>query len=172
MHILCAYTDQNLAQQRQKIAQACSPRSLLFVSLLMLCKKHGLPPSRLASLRSPREENNCVQEECALPRLLKKEVVVEEEKVDMDYGGDKGEAGCQSVGASPGGSTNFTPRSIMMSTCPLHTPQPLPCFPPFPNFLNPPDLHFHSSTPVGQMPDARCLQPFGCYAGLANPGAP
>ena len=121
MHILCAYTDQNLAQQRQKIAQACSPRSLLFVSLLMLCKKHGLPPSRLASLRSPREENNCVQEECALPRLLKKEVVVEEEKVDMDYGGDKGEAGCQSVGASPGGSTNFTPRSIMMSTCPLHS---------------------------------------------------
>ena len=50
----------------------------------MLCKKHGLPPSRLASLRSPREENNCVQEECALPRLLKKEVVVEEEKVDME----------------------------------------------------------------------------------------
>ena len=125
---------------------------------LMLSKKHGLPPSRLVSLRRPdarssREEKNIVQEECALPRPLKEEVVVEEEKVRMEETKEK--EVCQSVGASTGGSTNFTPRSIHHDVN-LPAPQPLPCFPQFPNlhtpFFTAPNLSLYSSIPVGQMP--------------------
>ena len=41
MHILCAYTDQKLAQQGKKIARTCSPRSPLLESLPMREKPIG-----------------------------------------------------------------------------------------------------------------------------------
>ena len=127
---------------------------------LMLSKKHGLPPSRLVSLslrkpdaRSSREENNIVQEECALPRPLKEVVVVKEEKVRMEETKEK--EIWQSMEASTGGSTNFTPRSIHHEVN-LPAPQPLPFFLPFPNLHTPfftvPNLPLYSSIPVGQMP--------------------
>ena len=126
---------------------------------------------RRLDARSLREENNCVQGDCAEPMLLKEEkveVVVKEEKIEMAETREK--ESCQSAGASAGGSTHFTPRSTHADVI-LPSPQPLPCFLPFPNlytpFFTPPTCLFMY---LHQL--ARCLDPFGCCAGHASPGAP
>ena len=105
---------------------------------------------------SPGEKNNDVQDDCSESMLLKEEkvdVVVEEEKMEVEETREK--ESCQSVGASTGGSTHFTPRSTHADVI-LPTPQPFPCFQPFPNlftpFFTPPNLPLYATTPVGQMP--------------------
>ena len=57
-----------------------------------------------------------------------------EEKIEMEE--TRENESCQSVGASAGGSTNFTPRSTHAGVI-LPSPQPLPCFLPFPNLYTP-----------------------------------
>ena len=132
----------------------------------------GLPPSRLVSLKGPearssKEESNCGQGDCAGPMLLKEEkveVVVKEEKIEMEETREK--ESCQSVGASAGGSTHFTPRSTHAGVI-LPSPQPLPCFLPFPNLCTPcfpPQTYL--SMYLHQL--ARCRDPFGCCAGHAS----
>ena len=54
---------------------------------------------------------------------------------------------CQSMGASAGGSTHFTPRSTHAGVI-LPSPQPLPCFLPFPN----PNLYTPCFTPPKPAP--------------------
>ena len=97
-----------------------------------------------------------MQGDCAGPMLLKEEkveVVVKEEKIEMEETREK--ESCQSMGASAGGSTHFTPRSTHADVI-LPTPQPFPCFQPIPNlftpFFTPPNLPLFATTPVGQMP--------------------
>ena len=101
--------------------------------------------------------NNCnAVVDLSLPRKEEKvEVVVKEEKIEMEETREK--ESCQSVGASAGGSTHFTPRSTHAGVI-LPSPQPLPCFLPFPNpnlytpCFTPPNLPLYVSSPVGQMP--------------------
>ena len=105
-----------------------------------------------------------MQGDCAGPMLLKEEkveVVVKEEKIEMEETREK--ESCQSMGASAGGSTHFTPRSTHAGVI-LPSPQPLPCFLPFPNLYK---STRHASPPqtclfmyLHQL--ARCLDPFGC----------
>ena len=154
-------TTQTPPRKRRRSGGKGSRMRRLIAFQLSLSKKHGLPPSRLVSLKGPearpsKEESNCVQGDCAGPMLLKEEkveLVVKEEKIEMEE--TKEEESCQSVGASAGGSTHFLPRSTHADVI-LPSPQPLPCFLPFPNlytpFFTPPNLPLYVSSPVGQMP--------------------
>ena len=156
----CDAFTQTPRQRRRRTGGKGSRLRRLLAFQLMLSNKHGLPHSRLSlrrlDARSPRERNNCVQGDCAGPMLLKEEkveVVVKEEKIEMEESREK--ESCQSAGASAGGSTHFTPRSTHADVN-LPSPQPLPCFLPFPNlytpFFTPPNLPLYVSSPVGQMP--------------------
>ena len=135
---------------------------------------HPLVSLKGPEARSSKEESSCGQGDCAGPMLLKEEkveVVVKEEKIEMEETREK--ESCQSVGASAGGSTHFTPRSTHAGVI-LPSPQPLPCFLPFPNLYK---STRHASPPQTYLfmylhHLARCLDPFGCYAGHASPGAP
>ena len=151
---------QTLRQRRRRSGGKGSRLRRLLAFQLMLSNKHGLPHSRLnlrrLDARSPGEKNNGVQDDCSESMLLKEEkvdVVVEEEKIEVEETREK--ESCQSVGASTGGSTHFTPRSTHADVI-LPSPQPLPCFLPFPNlftpFFTPPNLPLYVSSPVGQMP--------------------
>ena len=154
-------TTQTPPRKRRRSGGKGSRMRRLIAFQLSLSKKHGLPPSRIVSLKGPearpsKEESNCGQGDCAGPMLLKEEkveLVVKEEKIEMEE--TKEEESCQSVGASAGGSTHFSPRSTHADVI-LPSPQPLPCFLPFPNlytpFFTPPNLPLYVSSPVGQMP--------------------
>ena len=154
-------TTQTPPRKRRRSGGKGSRMRRLIAFQLSLSKKHGLPPSRLVSLKGPearssKEESNCGQGDCAGPMLLKEEkveVVVKEEKIEMEETREK--ESCQSVGASAGGSTLFTPRSTHADVI-LPSPQHSPCFLPFPNlhtpFFAPPNLPLYVSSPVGQIP--------------------
>ena len=135
-------TTQTSPRKKRRSGGKGSRMRRLIAFQLSLSKKHGLPPSRLVSLKGPearpsKEESNCGQGDCAGPMLLKEEkveLVVKEEKIEMEE--TKEEESCQSVGASAGGSTHFSPRSTHADVI-LPSPQPLPCFLPFPNLYTP-----------------------------------
>ena len=135
----------------------------------------------------PGLEGRRTIEECALPRLLKKEVVVEEEKVDMEETKEKQVVKVWELRLAVQPILRRK-AFIMMSTCPLHSLSHA--------FRHSPTSACHSSTRQNciftyphqlarcQMPDARsafllictswpdALEPFGCCAGHANPEAP
>ena len=79
-------------------------------------------------------------------KVKEEELEVKEEKVEME----KEKESCQGMGTSTGGSTHFTPRSTHADVI-LPTPQPFPCFLPFPNlhtpFFTPPNLPLYVSSP-------------------------
>ena len=148
-------TTQTPPRKKRRSGGKGSRMRRLIAFQLSLSKKHGLPPSRLVSLnrpeaRSSSEEDSCVQGDYAEPMLVKE---VKEEKVEMEETKEK--ESCQSMGASTGGPTHFTPRSTHADVI-LPTPQPFPCFQPIPNlftpFFTPPNLPLFATTPVGQMP--------------------
>ena len=146
---------QTLRRRRRRSGGKSSRLRRLLAFQLMLSNKHGLPHSRLnlrrLDAKSPREKNNCAGS--TLLKEEKVEVVVKEEKIEMEETRER--ESCQSVGASAGGSTHFTPRSTHADVI-LPSPQHSPCFLPFPNlytpFFAPPNLPLYVSSPVGQMP--------------------
>ena len=158
-----AFTQTPRQRPRRRGGRGSRTRRMLAYQL-MLTVKRGLPLSRLLSSQKtePRSFKTELQEEFALPPLKvqeevakeeKVEVVVKEEKIGMEETRER--ESCQSAGASAGGSTHFTPRSTHADVI-LPTPQPFPCFLPFPNlhtpFFTPPNMPLYVSSPVGQMP--------------------
>ena len=116
---------------------------------MMLTERQGLPLSRLLRLRetdarSLMEKVRRLEEKSASPVLME----VKEEKEKMLEGESKEEGvRCDSMGASTGGSTLFTPRSFSPSSHPF--PQVPPFFPPcFP----PPHMPCYNPPQCGQMP--------------------
>ena len=128
---------------------------------MMLTEKRGLPLSRLLRLRetdarSPMEKVGRLEEKSASPVLKERMPEVKEEKEEEQkmLEGEIKEEGVRynSVGASTGGSTLFTPRSFQSDVFPPSShplPQVLPFFPPcFP----PPNMPCYTPPQCGQMP--------------------
>ena len=108
----------------------------LFAFQLMLTEKKGVPLSRLLTLKeadarySKRGELSRVQEESAFPMLSRRStnvVKVKEEQKEIEVNSldkkkeEEEEGGGFSKGASTGGSTIFTPRSLQAEvTSPTH----------------------------------------------------
>ena len=118
----------------------------LFAFQLMLTEKKGVPLSRLLTLKeadarySKRGELSRVQEESAFPMLSRRStnvVKVKEEQKEIEVNSldkkkeEEEEGGGFSKGASTGGSTIFTPRSLQAEvTSPTLNPFPLPALSP------------------------------------------
>ena len=84
-------TTQTPPRKRRRSGGKGSRMRRLIAFQLSLSKKHGLPPSRLISLKGPearssKEESNCGQGDCAGPILLKEEKVEVVVKEVMEEG--------------------------------------------------------------------------------------